>query len=241
MPLPDSLRNTTVWSRYARGFTCSGRRVYPVTVLRTAKSRDPDGEPSRLERILNAALKTFAVHGTEATSLRMIAAAAGVSLGLVQHHFGTKANLVQAVDDHVMAVLTVALASPLAKTPVADPVADAADRVTSLLVDHVPVVDYLCRTLVDATPTGARIFDTLVTVCNGYWEQLQDQGLTKPDLDPIWITLSPLTLVLGMFILRAQLSRHLPEAITTPAQLQRWRDATEQIIADGQLQRPPHD
>jgi AcrR family transcriptional regulator len=172
--------------------------------------------------------------------LRMIAAAAGVSLGLVQHHFRTKANLVQAVDDHVMTVLTTALADPLASAP-DDPVADVADRVISLLVDHVQVVDYLCRALVDATPTGARIFDHLVVVSGGHWDQLQDQGLTKPDLDPIWITLNPLVLVLGMFILRSHLSRHLPDALTTPTQLQRWRNATEAIIADGQLQRPPNE
>jgi AcrR family transcriptional regulator len=200
---------------------------------------DGAGEPSRVNRILEAALKTFAVRGTEATSLRMIAAAAGVSLGLVQHHFRTKANLIQAVDDHVVAVLTDALVTPPTSEPAADPVADIADRVTSLLVDHALLVDYLCRALVDATPTGVRVFDTLVTVAGGHWDQLQELGLAKPSLDPIWMTLNPLVLVLGMFILRPQLTRHLPESLTSPTQLQRWRNATEAIIANGQLQIPP--
>ncbi|OBK50376.1 TetR/AcrR family transcriptional regulator [Mycobacterium sp. 1081908.1] len=204
----------------------------------SSESASGDPEPSRVDRILTAALKTFAAHGTEATSLRTIAAAAGVSLGLVQHHFVTKANLIQAVDDHVTAVLTASLATA-ASAPADDPVADIADRVTSLLVDHGDVVDYLCRALVDATPTGSRVFDTLVTVAGGHWEQLQQQGLTKPGLDPVWMTLNPLVLVLGMFLLRTQLNRHLPEALTSRTQVQRWRDATEQIIADGQLQRPP--
>jgi AcrR family transcriptional regulator len=201
---------------------------------------DPDsaGEPSRVERIRDAALKTFAARGTEATSLRMIAAAAGVSLGLVQHHFGTKANLIQAVDDHVTTVLTASLAAP-ASSRADDPVADIADRVVSLLTEHADLVDYLCRALVDATPTGTRVFDTLVGVAGGHWAELQEQGLAKPDLDPIWMTLNPLVLVLGMFILRTQLGRHLPEALTAPAQVQRWRNATEAIIADGQLRRPP--
>jgi AcrR family transcriptional regulator len=200
---------------------------------------DPDGEgaPSRVDRILNAALKTFAARGTEATSLRTIAAAAGVSLGLVQHHFVTKANLIQAVDDHVTTVLTASLATT-ASAPADDPVADIADRVTSLLVDHGDVVDYLCRALVDATPTGTRVFDTLVAVAGGHWAQLQEQGLAKPNLDPVWMTLNPLVLVLGMFILRKELNRHLPEDLANPTQVRRWRNAAEQIIADGQLQRP---
>lgn len=189
---------------------------------------------SRAALIRDAALKLFAVRGTEATSMRMIAAAAGVSVGLVQHHFGTKANLIQAVDDHV----TTALAASLASAPSTDPVADIADRVTSLLVDHAQLIDYLCRALVDATPTGTRVFDTLVDVAGGHWDQLSEQGLVNPGLDPVWMTLNPLVLVLGMFILRSQLSRHLPEALTSPTQLRRWRDATEAIIADGQLQIP---
>ena len=56
---------------------------------------------SSIERIRSAALKTFAMYGTSATSLRMVAAAAGVSVGLVQHHFANKAGLIKAVDDHV--------------------------------------------------------------------------------------------------------------------------------------------
>jgi AcrR family transcriptional regulator len=196
------------------------------------------GEPSRVEQIRDAALKLFAARGTEATSLRMIASAAGVSLGLVQHHFGTKANLIQAVDDYVTTVLTASLAVPPGSAPAADPVADIADRVVSLLVDHAELVDYLCRALVDATPTGTRVFDTLVAVAGGHWDHLKEQGLAKPDLDPIWMTLNPLVLVLGMFILRSQLSRHLPESLTTRTQLERWRNATEKIIADGQLQIP---
>lgn len=54
--------------------------------------RPDQASPARpsVERIRDAALKCFAAHGTAATSLRFIADTAGVSIGLVQHHFGTK-------------------------------------------------------------------------------------------------------------------------------------------------------
>ncbi|OBG19958.1 TetR/AcrR family transcriptional regulator [Mycobacterium sp. 852002-51057_SCH5723018] len=199
-------------------------------------------EPPRIVRIRDAALTLFVRHGTEAVSLRTIAKAAGVSVGLVQHHFTTKDNLIRTVDDYVMTVLTESLAAPLASAP-GDPVADAADRVTSLFSNHIEVVDYLCRALIDGAPIGVRVFDGLVEICTGYWAQIQQQGLTQPGLDPVWMVLNPLTLVLGMFMLNSHLSRHLPEALTTPAQLHRWRNATEVIIASGQLRRPgpePH-
>lgn len=51
--------------------------------------------------IRDQALRLFAEHGPEAVSLRRVAAEAGVSPGLVAHHFGSRAGLRQAVDDHV--------------------------------------------------------------------------------------------------------------------------------------------
>lgn len=47
-------------------------------------------------RIRNAALDLFAAHGAEATSLR--AAAAGVTVGLIVHDYGTKEALREAVE-----------------------------------------------------------------------------------------------------------------------------------------------
>ena len=53
-------------------------------------------------RIREAALRRFAERGVAATSIRDVAKAAGVSPGLVQHHFRSKARLRRAVADHVM-------------------------------------------------------------------------------------------------------------------------------------------
>ena len=48
-------------------------------------------------RILDAAETLFMEHGFEATSLRLITAAAGVNLAAVNYHFGSKEELFQAV------------------------------------------------------------------------------------------------------------------------------------------------
>jgi hypothetical protein len=82
------------------------------------------------------------------------------------------------------------------------------------------------------------IFDGLVEISTGYWDQLAEHDLTQPGLDPVFMVLSPLTLVLGTFVLRSHLSRQLPEALTTPAQLQQWQTATQAIIESGQLLQP---
>src|SRR4051794_11420101 len=81
-------------------------------------------ELTTVERIRNAALRMVAVQGVSGTSLRAVAAAAGVSLGLVQHHFATKAGLIKAVDDYVLELVTTAMAQPLPEPP-ADSVAES--------------------------------------------------------------------------------------------------------------------
>ena len=44
-------------------------------------------------RIREAALRLYAKHGTQATSIRMVAEEAGMSAGAVMHHFKSKDEL----------------------------------------------------------------------------------------------------------------------------------------------------
>ena len=61
----------------------------------------PDDRTARAV-IRDEALRLFADRGPDGVSVRQIAAAAGVSPGLVLHHFGSKEGLRQAVDKHVL-------------------------------------------------------------------------------------------------------------------------------------------
>lgn len=56
-----------------------------------------DGASARKAAILRAATDSFGQRGVKASTLRDIAAEAGVSLTLLDHHFGTKARLLEAV------------------------------------------------------------------------------------------------------------------------------------------------
>jgi AcrR family transcriptional regulator len=207
-----------------------------VTTASVMDEQCATDERSRVERVRAAALELFATRGTVATSLRMVAGTAGVSVGLVQHHFATKAGLVKAVNDHAMAVVGAALAAPLADS--ADPVAELGQRVTALITEHTDVVDYLARALVDDTPTGAAMFAGLVTIVTAQWDQLREQRRTRPDLDPTWAALNPLVLVLGAVLLREHVGRHLGEPFTTPTQLRRWEHAVNALLREGQLRGP---
>lgn len=105
-------------------------------------------------RIRNVALDLCAAYGEDGTSMRAIAHGAGVTVGLVVHHFGTKDRLRQAVESHVVDMFVEAInqvPADLAPTEVAT-ARDAS--VAHMLAENPAVVSYLRRALLD--PTGYR-------------------------------------------------------------------------------------
>jgi AcrR family transcriptional regulator len=197
-------------------------------------------ELKKLERIRRAALKSFATRGAAATSLRSVAADAGVSLGLVQHHFETKAGLIKAVDDYVMSVVIEVVAQPVSAPP-RDSVADMGSRITTLLSEHPEVVDYYGRALVDGSPLGITIFETLSAFGTVRWNQRKDNGEVRADVDLTWASLNSLVLALGTLILRGHIERLIPDAFSTPAGLARWQGAVTTLLREGLFLSPVGD
>jgi AcrR family transcriptional regulator len=66
----------------------------------TAKTRAPkfhrETPAVRREALVEATLQSLRTYGHEGTSIRRISATAGVSIGLINHHFSSKAELVAA-------------------------------------------------------------------------------------------------------------------------------------------------
>ena len=193
-------------------------------------------ERSSIERIRTAALRSFATYGASATSLRTVAEAAGVSVGLVQHHFVNKAGLVKAVDDYVLGVVIELIAQPVPGPP-ADSLNEMGNRVTQFVAEHPDVVDYFGRALIDGSPLGVMVFDTLVHNGTARWHQRGERGETRPDVDLTWAAINSLVLALGTLILRTHIERHLPEPLATPAQLERWQTAVNSLLREGLFRR----
>jgi AcrR family transcriptional regulator len=205
--------------------------MHPMTVASVPERLAGDAL-STIERIRDAALTSFAVHGTAATTLRGVAATAGVSLGLVQHHFATKGGLIKAVDDYVLALLIAALTQPNPEPP-ADSIVDIGNRVTRVIDERPDVASYVGRALVDGSPFGATLFDTLMDLGTARWLQRAERGETRAGVDLTWAAINGLVLALGAVSLRAHIDRHLPEPFTTPAQLQRWQTAVNSLLREG--------
>ncbi len=205
-----------------------------MTVLPDAVRVRPDTSP--IERIRTAAMTSFATQGFSNTSLRAVASAAGVSLGLVQHHFATKDGLIKAVDDHVLTVVINHITQEVS-AGTTDSLAEIGDRVTRMIAEMPDIVDYVGRALIDGRPVGYTIFDALLNSGTARWNQRRERGEARQDLDLTWAAVNSLVLALGTFILRGHIERNLPEPLTSPAQLERWQASVTMLLREGLFRR----
>lgn len=125
----------------------------------------PHTAPETAARIRDAAIAEFAEHGFTRTTVRRIASRTGVSPGLVIHHFGSKAGLRAACDDHVFEALTAAKLENAGRPPstVAHMLGDGPMRTNA---------EYLLRSLLDPSEQGQRFFDHYVETI----EQIIEEG-----------------------------------------------------------------
>jgi AcrR family transcriptional regulator len=133
-------------------------------------------EASTREQILRAATREFAEHGFRGASIRGIATAAGVSAGLVQHHFGTKDGLKQACDERVMFLLSDSQQMFLQRGMI--PSDD--EEIVARLDELQPTIDYLITSLSSGSESAAMWFRTITE----YTHETLTSGRIGPALDP---------------------------------------------------------
>ncbi len=120
--------------------------------------RSPDPDLTTRARIRHAALALFGAHGFDGTSVRAIAASAGVSAALVMHHFGSKEALRAACDAAIVDEIMGRKESMLSE-------GDLSSTMRRWLADidtFRPSLDYLARMIIDGGEAGQGLFDQLV-------------------------------------------------------------------------------
>jgi AcrR family transcriptional regulator len=154
---------------------------------------------------------------------------------LVQHYFGTKAALRDAVDQYVLRVVGEALESTALPGPPADGLNEAGRRLTALMAEKPEVMAYLGRALAEGGAFGSVIFEGLLGISAAQRDQFAQQGMARPDLDPDWAALNPLILRVGAIILRPYIERCLGEEFFSEPQLRRWDAAVTNLLRRGLL------
>lgn len=134
----------------------------------------PQEDLTARARIRDAAMAQFAERGFRDTTMKRVAEAAGVSTGLVQHHFGTKDGLRRACDDVAAEVIRrqMDLIDDV-DSAVANP-----DFASALYAKSPLLIRYLIRLLVEGSPVAASLFDQMASGTERFLTE------SRPDLFP---------------------------------------------------------
>ncbi|MEU8640191.1 TetR family transcriptional regulator [Amycolatopsis sp. NPDC048633] len=151
-------------------------------------------------RIRDAAIKLFTERGMDKTSILDIAEVAGVSGGLIRHHFGSKDGLREACDTYVFDELLKFKEEVLAKG-VANPGFLPTFDARQLLFRR-----YLGRAMMDGSEAAAAQFTEIVDGTERYF---REQDMDLPDPRGVAAALAAMTG--GLMILQDHVARALGE------------------------------
>lgn len=187
--------------------------------------------------IRDEALRLFAAQGPDRVTVRQIATAAGVSPGLVVHHFGSKDGLLEAVDAWVVATFERMLGELTGDggEELLDPAATTS--LSEALMRHLPpdspLPGYLRRLLLSDTPAGRQLFRRLFEVGQSVLTALALAGQAHPGADPPVRAAFLMVNDLAVLLLREQLTDVLGVDPLSPVGLARWAPEMLSIYAGG--------
>jgi AcrR family transcriptional regulator len=150
-------------------------------------------------RIREAALRHFAEQGYEGATIRDIARTAGVSPGLLRHHYGSKEDLRRACDEYVSEMMQHVNALLLA-----DPSSSAHTQQVSKRFGR-----YIGRSLVDGSPTVGAIFDEMVSITEQWLARADSARADPPTIDRRIRAALVTAMALGIPLLHEHVSRAL--------------------------------
>lgn len=129
-------------------------------------------------RIRDAAIQQFGEHGFN-TGVRAIATAAGVSAGLVIHHFGSKDGLRKACDDYIAEQIRSAKSESIQSSDPATWLAQMAE-----IEHYAPMMAYLVRSMQSGSELARGFWQKMLENTEEYLQAGVRAGTLKPSRDP---------------------------------------------------------
>jgi AcrR family transcriptional regulator len=173
-------------------------------------------------RIRDAAIRLFADRGIDATTVRDIAKEAGVSPGLLRHHFGSKEDLRDACDRYTLEQLMVIKERAVLDGELRNPAFLPAMHPTVVLL-----MRYLTRSMVNGSPAAAVLFDRMVDL----GEEWIGKHYPGEFQDPRGIAAVITAMQSGVLVMQDHLSRALGADVMSPTGYARMGKATIELYS----------
>ena len=148
-------------------------RLYSILAVRS-KSSTPESDLTAVARIRNAALLRFARDGF-GVGLRTIEADAGVTAGLITHHFGSKDGLRRACDTEVLRLTQEVKRSSMY-------FGGPTDLMTQMsqVEEYIPATAYAMRSLMEGGELATTLMDLFVGDTVSYMSDAVKAGTVTP-------------------------------------------------------------
>ncbi len=179
--------------------------------IRAGGSELPVGDDGKA-RLLKAALNLFARLGYEAASIGDIADTAGVSRGLIRFHFGSKEDLLRAVEHHVLSELRKIMNTHSALLAEGRLV-DALPERSGLLSQNHELTDFIRRALFDVHHTSDHFVEEVFSAFEQTAKALIEPGKSHPNWSSLMMIL--FSMQLGPFAFRPLFERMLGVDLTS--------------------------
>jgi AcrR family transcriptional regulator len=166
-------------------------------------------------RLIRVAMKLFAEKGFDGVTVRDISAEANVSVGLINHHFGSKEGLREAVDQHFLSQFEEAVTvNPLDSKHAEEAGAEAVVEWTEQWIDrHIDEWNvstaYMRRALLEGSDWGARLFERFYQVVRTTVDRMDAEGRLRSDVDRLWLPLLLMYMELGTLLLEPYVEKVL--------------------------------
>lgn len=157
-------------------------------------------------RIRDAAIDLFAERGIGPATIRDIAQAAGVSSGLLRHHFGSKEGLRDACDEHALARLATVRQQMLRGGGLADQSFLAAIRPEAMRLQS-----YLVRSMMDGSRGAEAMFLRMVEAGEDWLA-----GTDIETADPRAYSAVLVAMQMGMFLMHDQIAKAIGMRVDPP-------------------------
>jgi len=223
-------------SRWAAPFSWGGpRSLQRLTSAGAARScyglhmRATDPGLTAAARIRGAAMHLFAERGVASTSIRDVAAEAGVSSSLVVHHFKTKAGLKAAADARAVVLIDEMLSISASSTE-AEP---AMRSLSEGLRAEPDLMAYLRRMLIDGGDAAKDLFTSLVDATAAELSTQERAGVVSPSADPRTRAAFLLVNDLGLIVLRDLVTHAIGLDPLSEKGLERWGSAVMEVYTRG--------
>lgn len=189
--------------------------IYYLTVRSTSDDRKTSAV------IRDSAMTLFAERGSSGVTLRQVAVAAGVSPGLVIHHFGSKEGLEAAIDERVVDVVD-ALARDVVRLENEGELANLLELFVARLEAEPALAGYVARMLLDDLGRGDRLFAHLFESVLSGLESLAERGHVRTSDDAPTRAAFLLANDLALIMLRRRIEKVLGVDPLSRSGLERW-------------------